>query len=624
MVRGHGLGISVTYEDLSDSRFVGDELKQFAERRRREVERYASSVTSFERETTDRYDSYWLRYIAHRVDVIERIMITTFGETKYGVRVEASVGESNPHIPPQDQETVLRSFEPGAAPIPRPYVCGQHGPNPGLASDCETLLAARDTLAGNATLNWSADRPIVQWDGIVVEGTPLRVTRVDLGEWGLTGTIPPELGSLASLELLALNSNRLSGSMPVEIGSLAALQVLDLGGNELSGEIPSELGNLANLRTVHIPRNDLTGAIPSELGKLSNLESLSLYGNQLTGPIPSQLGSLSNLRWLYLSDNQLTGAIPAELGSLANLTGLWLGSNQLTGAIPAELGSLDKLEHLWLSGNRLSGCIPAGLRDVGDDDPGNDPDNDLDRLGLPFCDMLPTPTLTPTPALTPTPTPTSTPTPTPTPAVRVGCGSAVSDTSNLGLVADCETLLGMKDVLRGSAALNWSDSLPITRWDGVALGGSPSRVIKLKLNRQKERLDGHIPAEIGELAMLEELWLHNNRLSGTLPLELGDLGNLNWLFLSNNKLSGQIPENLNKLELDRFWIHKNDFTGCVPYNLTLTREYKADTGLPACAPPSGSPTPTPTPTPLCDANALCGDAHPNCDSDAHPNTHGSA
>ena len=110
------------------------------------------------------------------------------------------------------------------------------------------------------------------------------------------------------------------------------------------------------------------------------------------------------------------------------------------------------------------------------------------------------------------------------------------------------------------------------------LGGSPQRVTKLKLNRQKERLDGHIPAEIGELAMLEELWLHNNRLSGTLPSELGDLGNLNWLFLSNNKLSGQIPQDLNKLKLDRFWIHKNGFTGCVPYNLTLTRGVQGGQG----------------------------------------------
>ena len=42
--------------------------------------------------------------------------------------------------------------------------------NPGLVSDCEALLAARDTLAGDATLNWSADTPIADWDGITLEG----------------------------------------------------------------------------------------------------------------------------------------------------------------------------------------------------------------------------------------------------------------------------------------------------------------------------------------------------------------------------------------------------------------------------------------------------------------------
>ena len=32
--------------------------------------------------------------------------------------------------------------------------------NPGLVSDCESLLVGRDTLAGKATLDWSAGRPI--------------------------------------------------------------------------------------------------------------------------------------------------------------------------------------------------------------------------------------------------------------------------------------------------------------------------------------------------------------------------------------------------------------------------------------------------------------------------------
>ena len=48
--------------------------------------------------------------------------------------------------------------------------------NPGLVSDCEALLAGRDTLAGDATLNWSVDVPIADWDGVTVSGSPERVT----------------------------------------------------------------------------------------------------------------------------------------------------------------------------------------------------------------------------------------------------------------------------------------------------------------------------------------------------------------------------------------------------------------------------------------------------------------
>ena len=175
------------------------------------------------------------------------------------------------------------------------------------------------------------------------------------------------------------------------------------------------------------------------------------------------------------------------------------------------------------------------------------------------------------------------------------CGDAVTDRSNTGLVADCAALLSARDTLRGTAALNWAPDTPIATWDGVTLGGSPRRVTKVKLHRKG--LSGQIPAGIGSLTMLEELWLYSNELSGAIPAEMGNLSNLTWLFVSDNNLSGQIPENLNNLTLDRLWLHLNSFTGCVPYNLTLTREYKVDSGLTPCAPPGATPTPAPTPEP---------------------------
>ena len=84
-----------------------------------------------------------------------------------------------------------------------------------LASDCAILLAARDALAGDGALNWSVDVPVEEWDGVTISGTPRRVTGLYMRSYGLTGTIPPELGNLALEELgLRLSGNAFTGCVP--------------------------------------------------------------------------------------------------------------------------------------------------------------------------------------------------------------------------------------------------------------------------------------------------------------------------------------------------------------------------------------------------------------------------
>ena len=281
--------------------------------------------------------------------------------------------------------------------------------SPGLVSDCDALLAARDTLAGTATLNWSADTLIAEWSGVVVEGTPGRVTELHLNRVGLTGQIPIELGSL------------------------------------------------------------------------------------------------SNLRYLNLSDNRLTGGIPMELVGLVNLQSLYLG------------------------GNRLTGCVPDELRDV--------PNNDLVSLGLPFCSEHP-----------------------------CVSGGAVVDVTNLGLVSDCETLLGARDVLAGTVTLNWSDDISIANWSGVVLSGRPGRVTELYLSRLG--LTGEIPEELGSLTNLRSLNLSSNQLTGEIPTELENLANLQSLLLFDNQLTGGIPLVLANLSnLQSLNLSSNQLTGEIPTEL---------------------------------------------------------
>ena len=143
---------------------------------------------------------------------------------------------------------------PYGPPVQPPPPCGLTVPNPaynpGLMLDCTALLTAKETLAGTATLDWSVDTAITDWEGVTVAGTPRRVTKVLLSDESLSGTIPPELGDLSELTHLDLSSNALTGEIPRELGRLSNLQEIRLSGNSLTGCIPISLKS--------VPTNDLS------------------------------------------------------------------------------------------------------------------------------------------------------------------------------------------------------------------------------------------------------------------------------------------------------------------------------------------------------------------------------
>ena len=431
------------------------------------------------------------------------------------------------------------------------------GNNSGLVSDCAALLAARDTLAGTATLNWAANTPITEWNGVIVGGSPPRVTELSLGSMELTGEIPAELGNLSNLRTLVLFSNQLSGKIPPELGNLSNLNHLFLWGNKLSGEVPPELGDLSNLRQMWLFDNQLSGALPQALTGLTRLLTFEFHRNPglcapvdeafqawLQGissaqgsscaPVDSQadravLVELHNAtngenwenstswlsdrpirEWhgvtndadgrvtgLYFDRNQLTGEIPMELGNLSRLQWLVLSQNQLTGEIPAELENLSKLQDLSLGGNQLTGEIPTELGSL----------TNLQSLSL--------------------------------------WGNELTGTipSELGDLSNLQSL-----------------------W----LYGN--------------QLTSEIPTELGSLSNLYTLWLSDNQLTGEIPAELGNLSNLNWLSLERNGLTGAIPSQLGNLtELQRLFLGGNQLTGCIPQGLRDVPTNDLDQlGLPYC------------------------------------------
>ena len=144
--------------------------------------------------------------------------------------------------------TALDLTAPG--PSPRP-VCANGAAvvnpsvNRALVHDCEALLASKDTLRGTATLNWSADTAITGWEGVTTIGTPSRVTKVELSNESLSGSISSNLGTLFEVTVLDLSMNSLTGDIPPELGQLSNLEELRLSGNQLTGCIPLVLRDVA-------------------------------------------------------------------------------------------------------------------------------------------------------------------------------------------------------------------------------------------------------------------------------------------------------------------------------------------------------------------------------------------
>ncbi|GAA0148384.1 hypothetical protein Leryth_003293 [Lithospermum erythrorhizon] len=234
------------------------------------------------------------------------------------------------------------------------------------SSDAELLLEKiKNPLQGNTEnlllSSWNSSVPLCQWRGlkwVFSNGTNLLCSDLASPQWTSLYMYKESSLHLVSLQL---PSGNLSGTLPRELGQLATLKSLYLGVNELSGSIPLELGYSSSLLDIDLNNNRLTGSLPTSIWNLcEQLGSLRLHGNALSGTIPQPAlpnTFCKNLQFLDLGQNLFSGNFPEFVAEFKGLKELDLSDNKFSGEIPGSLSGL-ALEKLNLSHNNFSGVLP--------------------------------------------------------------------------------------------------------------------------------------------------------------------------------------------------------------------------------------------------------------------------
>ena len=99
--------------------------------------------------------------------------------------------------------------------------------------------------AGND--QWLDSGSECSWERVRCNGAGNEVNELDLGNFGLVGTLPTQIGDLSAYGDLDIQlwENDISGTLPTQFGRLTAggKMTISLDGNSFSGTLPSELGN---------------------------------------------------------------------------------------------------------------------------------------------------------------------------------------------------------------------------------------------------------------------------------------------------------------------------------------------------------------------------------------------
>jgi hypothetical protein len=198
----------------------------------------------------------------------------------------------------------------------------------------------------------------------------------------------------------------------------------------------------------------------------------------------------------------MIGTVPEAIGELVLLEKLCLGyqtnSNEIVGPLPSSMSNLVHLTSLSINVATLSGPVP-----------------DLSRLiSLDKCRITPS-LLCRVPQFIP---------------VNSNCDLSILEecASN----PDCAILAEWLPIM--------FDSYTCCQVDGVSCEADRVVILDLSLEMSNTKIEGAIPFSIGELDLLQQLYLQDNSINGTLPISMANITSLQIVDVSNNFLSGPL------------------------------------------------------------------------------------
>ncbi|XP_028065308.1 receptor-like protein 8 [Camellia sinensis] len=188
-----------------------------------------------------------------------------------------------------------------------------------------------------------------------------RLYRFNVSTNGLTGTLPPSLGELASLQQLDLSNNKLVGNIPSRLTENSSLWYLNLSNNRLQGELLPQDCNMRQLRWLLLRDNKFVGSMPLCLSNSPSLLILDMGKNKLSGNISNRLPTFPSLGALLLGGNQIKGSIPMQLCQMKYIQILDLSNNNFLGNIPSCLSN----NLVWKKKFQSSSWVPIDFTTKG-------------------------------------------------------------------------------------------------------------------------------------------------------------------------------------------------------------------------------------------------------------------